>query len=1295
MNQRALKTLDYTNKKFLLFTILAFAGLFSLKSSAQSSTIVESELKWKIAPEEIKLGVTSISRLTFEGADHSPVYNQNPVVKVVNRRDDIVSVKLKKCKYRQLTALELSFLDTNVIGYIPKIQLDKGKERGNTHTIINILPFRRTSSGFEKMEVYNFELILAEPSKPNNNTRVKSNQSNVFASTSVLASGSWFKLAVTNSGIYKIDHSFLRNTLGLNPEGINPKNIRVFGYGGAALPQANRQLISPDLPEMSVFVSGEQDGQFNTNDFLLFYAQGPRQVFFDSTAGAGRLSHRINIYADTAYYLLQIGNTTGKRINQGTGAANPQLTLTEFDDYFFHENERVNLLKSGRTFYGETFDFQSSYDFNFSVPGIIGGSDVVLNTSTLATGFRASHTSVFTFLVNGNQVGQINHAHPAPGSYQRLGNNATGRFVFNAPNSENLSVGIRYNKNGFNEAMGYLNHFGLQLKRQNRLYGNQTTVRSLAARNVSSLAFNFQGLPAGARAWDISKLNDIQEITLENGTLSDQNNRAVKDYHLFNGTDFPAPSFVGRQENLDLLALQPTELLIITHPSLVAEANRLAEFRRNNDGISTTVVTTTQVYAQFSAGRQDISAIRNMARSMYLKSQQPILKYVLLFGDCSYDYKNYFGLSSLVPIYQSENSVDPIDSYSSDDYFGFMDENEGAWGPFDTDRLDVGIGRIVANNPSEAKAVVDKLISYATNPASFRNWRNRVSFVADNGDFFTHLNDAETVSNNFESRFPRFLVNKIYVAANPTQPSPLGIISPATRASINRSVNEGTLLLNYAGHGNEFQWASEQILTLEDIRSWRNRNNLPLFITATCDFGRYDDPARESGGELILRTPEFGGCGVLTTGRPVFSSNNVALNNEFIRSAFTRSLEGGYPRLGDALRICKNNSIRTPEAGNRGFALLGDPSMKLAYPELDIQLTKFNGRTIDITKRDTLSALQEITLEGEIRNFDGSRRPDFNGRVQVAIYDKPVPLVVREESATRTINVRTNILFNGTASVREGKFTIAFRVSGDINYAFGLGRVNMYALDATQLIDANGFSNNFIVGGSVEDGLPIDTVGPIISLYLNDQTFRDGGLTNEEPTLLARLEDESGINLSTAGIGREITVVLDNNPASLQVVNEYYTTDEDNYKKGWVTYPMSKLTEGEHTLTFTAWDNFNNSSTATLRFRVGNPEVISLNAFSNSPNPLTNFTKFTASHNRPNQPALVELDVYDMMGRKLLNKKINYQEAPALIGGNDELVWRPADSGGKIPQGSYIARITISAEGAKPASATLKLIVID
>ncbi len=1051
-----------------------------------------------------------------------------------------------------------------------------------------------------------------------------------YAQSSVLATGEWYKIATTRTGVHKIDATFLRDA-GIDIAKLNPQNIRIFGNGGGVLPQANNALRIKDLTENFIEVVGENDGKFDAADYILFYTESPHRILYN--INNQQFTHQNNPYSDTTFVFLNISDTKGLRI-KNQALVSSTNNINSFDDFSFHELDQKNVVSlggrdlggSGREWYGESFGASPDISFDLKTEGIIPNSSIKLTSAILGASFTT--TKVILKLNADSLIGEQSLRAIGTGTYDVKGNENIQTFtaISNGKNTQKLT--FSFNKNNQSSSVAYLNYFEVQSKRKLQFYEQQTLVRSIESLGNKTSNFIISQASNTQKIWDVTNPilpeNIPFQINNSEASFGAETQNKLKTFVLFSNNNLLKPNSIQKVNNQNLQQTQTPDLLILTIKNWHEQAERLAAFRRTNDGLSVAVVDIDQVYNEFSSGSPDPTAIRDFGRFLW-QNNPTKLKYLLLFADASFDYKNIIQYASIdtklqIPTYESRESLNPVNSYASDDYFGFFEDNEGEWQENNAGNhsMEIGVGRLPVKSVEEAKNVVDKLIYYARTQRTAGSWRRKVSFVADDGDFNIHQQDADDISEVTLKTTKDLIINKIYLDAFPQIATANGAISPEVNKALNKSVNEGALIINYSGHGGTDGWTEEKVLTREQIQSWRNLNNMPLFLTATCSFGRFDDPGNVSGAEMAMLSPRGAAIGLLTTTRPVYSNTNFLLNNAFYQ-AFAQKNTNPNLRLGDIFRITKNNSLSG--VFNRNFSLVGDPSMQLAYPTDKVILRKINGTS---PEEQIIKALSKVSLEGEIINSaDGLKKNNFNGKILVSVFDKPSEVnTLGQKTEKFRYKTYRNQIFEGLVEVTNGAFKVNFVVPKDINYQVGAGRVNFYAVSTDSTLDASGSYNELMIGGS-ETNILSDTKAPEIELSIDKNNV-----------LEAKISDENGINISQAGVGHEMILLLND---TLQIVANQYFTSKDDYTKGVIKYNFGKLSAGQYTVKLKVWDTYNNSAEEALKFIVEDEQLKILKAY-NYPNPVESNTSFYIEHNAENQDLTFTLAIFDGAGKQVFEQ---------------------------------------------------------
>ena len=1111
-------------------------------------------------------------------------------------------------------------------------------------------------------------------------------------SSSLLSAGKWFKMALKQEGIYRIDYSKLKQ-MGL-PNLLNP---RIYGNNQGQLSYYNDNTASDDLKEIPVMLVKGSDGIFNEGDYLLFYAKGPDNWKYDKAGGTYNfLEHN---YSDSAYYFITSSPSQGT-ILQPAGVITDPVTFhsSSYDALFIHDIDAENLIKSGREWYEPISTIQP-------VSIATGFSSVLTNEKVkyeMRVIGRSSSPTVFT-LSEGTRtllsvdVPEVNVL------------STTGLYAYDIaagdsslPASSAPSYSVSFSNNGETGAKGWIDYVKIQARASLIFNGNNLVFsdsRSTAAGAITEFSISSQS--SGINVWDITDQYNPKIMTLSasgNNYSFTFHSDSLRRFIAFTTDKAMNPVFRNEQlVNQDLHGSADADMIIVTHPLFIKQAEKLKDLHYAESGLISLMVTPEQIYNEFSGGLPDIAAIRNFMRMKFMKQQSSShpLKYLLLFGDGSYENRTLPPKNpNFIPTYQSQNSLLIVSSFTSDDFYGLLEDGEGEASGTE----DIGIGRFPVSDTSQASIMVSKVEHYMSSK-SIGNWRNMVTIVADDEDGNTHMTDAEGLYQLLNDSYPQYNVDKIYLDAFKQVTSVNGQSYPDVTKAINDRINSGTLIFDYLGHGNEIGLAHERVVKTENINSWRNGAKLPLFITATCEFSRFDDieinpinndmTGKTSAGEMVILNPDGGGIALMTTTRVVYSAPNYTLNRNIIDYAFSRNKDSSAYRLGDIIRLAK---IRSGESMNkRNFLLLGDPAVRLEYPWHGTVITDSVNSVPVAQPVDTMKALSEITVSGHIKDLNGNIMQDFNGIVNPVVFDKvrKVKTLSNDGGQVMEFDLRNNILFSGKTVAKDGKFSFTFIVPKDIDYTFGPGKISYYASKGDT--DATGSYSSAVVGGFSKSPAT-DTQGPSIRLFLNDTLFRQGGICDSDPVLIAIIEDEGGINTTGTGIGHDITAWLDDERNGSAVLNNYFETNIDNYRKGGISYPLASLQGGDHTITLKAWDNYNNSSQQELKFVVKGSDGFIITNLLNFPNPFTDNTSITAEHNRPDRDLNITISIFDMSGRTI---KIIKTESPSTGYRLQPILWDGSTDGGRrVGRGIYPYTVTITTPEGETARASGRMIIL-
>lgn len=1151
---------------------------------------------------------------------------------------------------------------------------------GEPFAEVLILPFRNVSGNeVEVLRSCTLRLSMQEMQAPQSGKAS-------FVPESVLAEGEWYRLTTDETGIYRISHDMLAE-MGIDPSSIDPRKIRIFGNGNGIVPEKNSDERHDDLTENPIMVMGEEDGVFNEDDYILFYGLSSIEWQFVPFQGYNIFLHEINPYTQHSTYFLNIGNQDGKRVSPiNYSGLEPTVYVNEFSDHAVHENEEVNILKTGRQWYGERYSDQTVYEYTFNFPNIVEDYMVSLQTNVAA---RSTVESTFNFYQDDQLLIEAPVSKIIVGTTVYAWTSTPDTIGF-YPDGDEVRLRVEYNKPA-TTSIGWMNYIALNARRYLNFTAPFMSFRDhLSVADSAVAEFKLSGSNENLQVWDVTDIFNIHNM------LGDFGNNAfrfrapaeeVREYIAFDGSGFLDPVFVEKVPNQNLHGLDPVEYIIVSHPDFMEQSQRMLSLHKQLDGMSGIIIQPQEIYNEFSSGNQDPAAIRDFIRMLYDKGEQNKPMYLLLMGDASYDYLDRLtDNTNFVPTYQSIEGLKLGYSFVTDDFFGMLDPEEGvnAYGK----SLEIGIGRFPVHTVEQADQMVDKVEAYMTmKPNVLGNWRNRLYFVADDEDQNTHFTQAEKLQHVVDTGYRVYNRYKIYMDAFPQVTTPSGSTYPDVNEAIDHMMDAGSLIVNYTGHGGEGGWAHEGVLNIQMINAWDNWNRLPLFITATCEFSRFDDPSLISAGEQVFLNPRGGGIGLLTTTRLAWSDPNFRLNRAVYKYMF-RQNDGEYYKIGDIVRFSKTDQNNGSNIKN--FVLLGDPAMRLAYPEYNAVVTEINGIEVNLPD-DTLSAMSEVVVKGIITDHLGDTLKDFSGRLCPTVYDQNVMMSTLGNdggSFPAQFHVHGPVLYEGKVSVENGCFSFNYFLPRNMNTELGYGRLSLYAYDTIYYRDAHGYYSTR--NGGLNPDIGQDQQGPELSLYLDHSDFVSGDLCESDPVFMAHLYDEHGINFTGNGIGRDISLTLDHDPESTVILNSVFDPVLDSYQEGWVSYPFEGLEDGRHTLTLKAWDNMNNMSEKTIEFEVSVYARVELSGVMNYPNPFSDRTYFTFDHNKPGNSFDVEIRIFDIKGQ-LVNILSSSVAAEGLS--ISPLSWDGTDSGGNpVGNGVYVYRLFVTDEQGTQYVQTSKLI---
>jgi hypothetical protein len=1232
---------------------------------------------------ERELRVPNIKNQSLSGREPSFYWKQKSSY---NKKLNLISFESEN-----ISLFEKEYADEFLFELSNNPQIDYKITKGGKDwfAVLSVKPFFKVNNQIKKVTKLHFEI------SENNATHYTQKD---FVSNSALreGTGTWYKIAIEKDGIYKIDKSFLESC-GITTNGLNPSHIHIFGNGEGLLPESNAIPRLDDLVENAIYMKGDADGKFDDGDYLLFYGWGPHRW---DPVGNAEFRRKQHVYSDKSFYFININSSNSpERIETLIEITDPAtFEISSYDYRDIYENELINLVSGGKRWYGELFDIELERTFNFSIPNI-DTFPVKIKTAMATNGAGASQS----FSVNGNAL------FSSPLTYFSEYTRKESSFLFST-SLTNIPLKLTVTRTN-PSVLTYLDYISLNTRRKLVFYGTQMNFRNLTQYQPGFIGeYVLSSLPSNGFVWDLSDKNNPKFVSgfNSNGAFRFKTEYTHKEYVASNGTSFFTPERVGSVSYQNLHGLEQADYVIVTHPSFISQANRLADLHRAK-GTSTHVVTTDQVFNEFSSGAPDAVAIRMFAKMFHdraLSNPGTELKYLLLFGDGTFDPKNRVpNNNNMVLTYQAENSENYLSCYVSDDFFGMLDDNEAL---ASNDLLDIGIGRILASDQTQAKQQVDKIEHYMKNGSSlfssnnasccleynsnstFGDWKLKYVQIADDEEknYFI-INDTEPQYNKVKTNHYEMNCDKLYLDAYPQQTTAGGQRYPDVYNAITDRVQRGAILVNYVGHGGEVGLAEERVVSIPQITSWTNINTLNLFISATCEFTKYDDPKRVSAGEWLALNPTGGAIALMTTTRAVYFGVNTSVGNALFDNVFDRNADNSPLAFGDIMMRTKNDALDSDN--KRSFTLIGDPALKIALPTLKVLTDSINGKNPQI-EIDTLNALSKVRIKGHIEDNSGNIQTGFNGILVPSIFDKAKKMKTLGQdpnSLEIEFELQRNIVYKGKSSVVNGYFDFSFVVPKDIALSIGKGKISYYAYNSN--VDAYGYDTNFRIGGINPTGIN-DDEGPQLEVYLNDEKFIDGSITDETPVLLVKAFDENGINTVGNGIGHDITAIIDGKTSKPIILNEYYSSELNSYQTGEIRYQMSKLEPGRHTVLVKVWDVNNNSSSVETSFIVQEKQTPFLSNVYNYPNPFTTSTEFMFEHNQSCSTLDVQVQIFTISGKliKTINESLNtfgFRTQGITWDGRD-------DFGDQLGKGVYIYHLKVKNPDGQLAEKTEKLVLL-
>lgn len=1107
-----------------------------------------------------------------------------------------------------------------------------------------------------------------------------------YTEQSALSTGRIVKIRVSETGIHCLPFDTLKAW------GLQPDKVRILGYGGAMLSESLMDPHWDDVPSVPIYMHTGADGVFGSGDYILFYAQGPVGWKFAN----GRWQHIQHPYSQYGYYFVS-DTAGGQRIIE---TAEPiDDTNTQDVDWFYdcqvHEKDSINLIDNtgvsggGREWYGELFS-RSKSKLNLSFPANHIRTDKKMLCS-IDVAAVSSTESKFTITV-GDTTNSISVKELSISDNYTMAECGSKRLLATPQNSTTQTVSISFSSSTSN-AKGYLNYVELIIPRTLTMDGNEMPIINTDYYGSNTKTrFLLDNANTNTQIWYVTDGVNITQMPTSwlNGKLAWVGNDSIAEKYIavnVTASNWKQPVKVEIIKNQNLHALHNIDLVIITPEEFIPQATRLAQKHEQIDNITWAVVTDKQVYNEFSSGTPDVSAYRWLMKMLYDRAngnaiEQP--KNLLLFGNASFDNKHILttsGTSKLL-VYEAPNSTNEVKAYATDDYCGMLQDDAGVdtRGNFNIIRaqMDIGVGRLPIKTAAEADDVVEKICTYMDNLV-LGKWKTQLCFLADDGDHGLHVQTADGGAEKVRIKNPDFVVNKIYLDAYTQEVSAAGESYPLAKNQFDNLMSNGVLFMDYSGHGGYNNITNELFMTLKDVQKMNNTNQ-GLWFLATCSFAHFDGGRRSAAEEAVLN-PNGGAIAVISACRTVYATQNTVINRNFCDTLFGHKDPFSYDMtIGNALRMAKN--ITRPDENKMAYILLGDPALHLNYP------THYQVKTT--TNLDTLHALTIQNIQGYIQTPDLDTATWFNGKLDITIMDKMQQITTRDNDETDesqktkvTYNDYPNTLFSGQTDIKDGKFSFTFMVPKDIRYNYGNGRIVYYAYDEIGREEGVGHFEEFVVGGSSSVAIQ-DTIGPDLTIYLNNAAFTNGGKTYEFPHFYADIYDEHGINTAGTGIGHDLLLTIDEDPKMSYILNDYFTAKNNSFQEGQVSYKMPEMEEGVHTLTFRAWDLLNNSNTATLNFQVVkgmDPNIYQVVTY---PNPVScnETVNIRIEYDQPDEIIQTTIYLYDFSGKRILTHEQK---------GTEGIAWNISELG--LSSGVYVYQVNVKTTTSNHVSKAGKIIV--
>lgn len=1198
-------------------------------------------------------------------------------------------VTLDYPEYTRLTATESAKVAEwgSDLPEAPAVHTGVGVSRKQGVLDVSFIPIVRRDGKYYKL--ISFKMTITREAKPVKRTATKatSTSSSRYADSSVLATGTWVKIGITDDGVYRLTNSALKR-MGFS----DISRVKLYGYGG----HVQDEVIDAD----NDFDDLEEIPLYRDDDGALFFGKG--LLAWSEPNSSGHATHHSNTYANQACYFLTEGDDA-QTLSVSSDGVSPTNNLDYTPANVLYKKEEYSWLQSGRYFYEATnYASSNSHTYTLATPDAVSTEEASLKVCFSSS--STSKTNTISIAADDATLGTFTIS--ICGDYDEAKQSSRTYSLTSIGDQTEITI---TSTAGIPARLGYIE---LCYKRQLKMSDDFLYIRHTED-EASNFVIDTDGR-SDVQLWRIGTRNNPaceMEGTLSGTVLTVPVADPSEEYVAVDvSASFPEPTYIGKIDNQNLHGTAAHDMVIIIPASgtLYDQAERLAQEHRDLDGLDVLTVSADQVYNEFSSGTPDATAYRRFMKMLYDRADSDHMpRYLLLFGDGLWDNRMLTDENEgkdpddYLLCYESDNSLSHTSSFVMEDYFGLLDDGEGD--DLEENKVDLGIGRFPVTTEDDAAIIVDKIIEYMENDYADA-WKNVICVLGDDGDENDHIEKAERVAQLIEDEYPAMQVNRIYWDAYTRTTSTTGYSYPGVTDDVYEQMEEGCLMMNYTGHADARELSHELAITLSDFETFSS-HNVPLWITAACDVSPFD-MTEDNIGETAMLNPDGAAIAFYGTARTVYSSPNSLMNRYFTRYVLGRDNDIGLRNtIGDAVRLAKV-ALLTPDLSAKSdtitdytenklhYVLLGDPALKLGAPEYSLVISKINGQETGGDTTPNFSAGDVASVEGYVTDYEGNMVTDYTGTLTITVYDSETEVTCLNNDGDSyppvTYYTRDKTLYTGKDSISGGTFSFTFPIPLDIKYTGESGRILLYAIDNNKTREANGYSEDVTVGGT-GDNLTDDNDGPQITAYLNHEDFTDGETVNATPYFVAILEDTSGINVTGTAVGHDLELSIDNDPTTTYILNDYYESELGDYTKGQVAYVIPELSDGPHSLTFRAWDIMNNYSTVSFDFYVDSslsPDLITLTC---SGNPATTSTTFILRYDRPGSECNFLIEVFDYAGRKLYT----HSEQGTSSTGIYYIDWDLTTSSGMpLSTGVYLYRATVWTDDSEDTSEANKIIIL-